>query len=145
VPDAAIVRTSLIVHLDRERPDSATAWIVDANRAGRTVTLFTDEIRSAVRLVDLTEVVVALAMMSAGERRGVWHVAGPERLSRADIGAVIADAFGLDPSLIAHAPSSSVAGPRPRDVSLIAERVRRELSWVPMPIATLPGHGQAQR
>jgi dTDP-4-dehydrorhamnose reductase len=119
--------------------------VVDANRAGRTVTLFTDEVRSAVRLVDLTDVVVELATMPAAARRGIWHVAGPERLSRAQIGAVIADAFDLDPSLIAHAPSSTVAGPRPKDVSLVAERVRRELSWAPMPIATLPGHGQAQR
>jgi dTDP-4-dehydrorhamnose reductase len=143
VPDATIVRTSLIVHLDPEMPDSATAWVVDANRDGRTVTLFTDEVRTAVRLVDLTAVVVELVDLDPSDRRGFWHVAGPERLSRADIGAVIATAFDLDRDLIAHAPSSSVAGPRPRDVSLSAARAAAELSVRPAPVATLPRHGQA--
>ena len=143
VPDATVVRTSLIVHLDPDQPDSATGWVVDANRDGREVTLFTDEVRTAVRLVDLTAVLVELVELDASSRRGFWHVAGPERLSRAEIGEVIAGAFDLDRSLIRHAPSSTVAGPRPRDVSLHAERVDAELSVRPAPIATLPRHGQA--
>jgi dTDP-4-dehydrorhamnose reductase len=143
VADATVVRTSLIVHLDADLPDSATAWVVDANRDGREVTLFTDEVRSAVRLVDLTAVLVELVGLDPAARRGIWHVAGPERLSRAEIGEVIAAAFDLDRSLIRHAPSSTVAGPRPRDVSLSAQRVAAELSVRPAAIATLPRHGQA--
>jgi dTDP-4-dehydrorhamnose reductase len=145
VPDAAIVRTSLIVHLDRDQPDSATAWVVDANRAGRPVTLFVDEVRTAVRLVDLVDVLVELAGRDCASRRGIWHVAGPDALSRAEIGEVIASVFDLDRSLIGHAPSSSVAGPRPRDVSLRAGRMAAELSVRPAPVATVPGHGEAHR
>lgn len=143
VPDATIVRTSLIAHLHPDTPDSATAWVVDANRAGRAVTLFTDEVRTAVRLVDLTAVLVELIALAPSARSGIWHVAGPERLSRADIGEVIATTFDLDRSLIAHAPSASVAGRRPRDVSLSAARAEARLSVRPAAIATLPGHGQA--
>jgi dTDP-4-dehydrorhamnose reductase len=145
VPDATIVRTSLIVHLDPEHPDSATAWVVDANREGREVTLFVDEVRTAVRLVDLVDVISELIGRDAAQRRGIWHVAGPDALSRADIGAVIAAAYDLDPTLIRHAPSGSVAGPRPRDVSLLAGRLAAELSVRPAPIATVPGHGEAHR
>jgi dTDP-4-dehydrorhamnose reductase len=145
VPDATVVRTSLIVHLDREHPDSATAWVVDANRAGRPVTLFVDEVRTAVRLVDLVAVLVELVDREPPARAGIWHVAGPDALSRAEIGAVIASAFDLDASLVRHAPSSSVAGPRPRDVSLRARRMAAELSVRPAPIATVPSHGEAHR
>jgi dTDP-4-dehydrorhamnose reductase len=145
VPDATIVRTSLIVHLDPLQPDSATAWVVDANRAGRAVTLFVDEVRTAVRLVDLVDVLVELAGRDRAARRGIWHVAGPDALSRAEIGDVLASAFDLDRSLIEHAPSSTVAGPRPRDVSLRAGRMATELSVRPAPIATVPDHGEAHR
>lgn len=143
LPGATVVRTSLIAHLDPAGPDSATAWVVDANRAGREVTLFTDEVRTVVRLVDLVEVLAGLVARSAPERGGIWHVAGPDRLSRADLGELIADVFGLDRSLIRHAPAASVPGPRPRDVSLLAGRVAHELSVVMHPVATVPGHGQA--
>lgn len=144
-PTAAVIRTSLIVHLAADGPDGATAWVVDANRRGERVTLFHDEYRTAVRLADLLDVLEALVELPVPQRGGVWHVAGPERLSRAELGAVIAGVFDLDPSLIDAASAAEMAAPRPRDVSLRGTRVRDELHLVALPVATVPVHGQAQR
>lgn len=145
LPAAAIVRPSLIVHLDPDGPDAATAWVVDANRRGDPVTLFHDEIRSAVRLVDLLDVLEALVALPADRRGGIWHVAGPQPMSRAELGRLITEIFELDPTLIRVASASTLASPRPRDVSLNADRVRGELHLVPLPVATVPVHGQANR
>jgi len=145
LPDAAVIRTSLIVHLDPSRPDGATAWVVDANRRGERVTLFEDEFRTAVRLVDLVDVLLALVERPSDRRRGIWHVAGPERLSRTELGAIVATAFDLDVALIDTASAATLSAPRPRDVSLSAARVRDELHLVALPVATVPSHGQAQR
>lgn len=145
LPAAAVVRTSLIAHLDPAGPDSATAWVVEANRRGEPVTLFHDEYRSVVRLVDLLDVLMAVVELPAEARSGHWHVAGPQRMSRAELGAVIAEVFGLDRSLIRTASADTVTASRPRDVTLSAERVRRELHLSPLPVATVPHHGQQQR
>ena len=51
VPEAAIVRTSLLCSLDP--PDPVTAWVIDALRSGDPVTLFTDEVRCPARVDDL--------------------------------------------------------------------------------------------
>lgn len=145
LPLAAVVRTSLIAHLDAEGPDSATAWVLDANRRGEPTTLFHDEYRTVVRLVDLLDVLVELVALPSDRRQGIWHVAGPERLSRVELGMIIAELFGLDPALMRAASASIIAAPRPRDVSLRADRVRDELHLVPLPVATVPSHGQQQR
>ena len=142
VPTAAIVRTALIAHLDIARPDSSTQWLLDAQRRGEEVTLFTDEIRSVVRLEDLVDVLARLAQSDPEVRRGVWHVGGPDRLSRWELGEIVAARFGLDRSLIRPGLAAALPGRRPRDVSLACDRLA-QLSVRPGPIDTVTDHGQA--
>ena len=144
VPGASVVRTALIAHLDRDEPDSGSRWLLEAQERGEIVTMFTDEIRSVVRLVDLVAVISVLAERDASERAGIWHVGGPDRLSRWDLGEIAVRRLGLDRSLIRAGSASTMGGPRPRDVSLSCERLA-QLSVLPQPIDTVADHGQANR
>jgi dTDP-4-dehydrorhamnose reductase len=120
LPQAALLRPSLIVSFTR--PDPATAWVERGLRAGGPVTLFTDEIRSAVRLDDLVNATWEIAAMPASGRAGVWHLGGDEAVSRLALGLLIARYHGLpaDPLLPALSPRG--AERRPRDTRLLSRR-----------------------
>ena len=124
VPDVCVTRTSLVVSLDPR--DAATAWFVDAARAGERPTVFTDEWRTPLRAADLAEALWALIAESRADRAGVWHLPGPEVLSRWQIAERVADALGLGP-LHEIARAGSIADhptPRCADLTLGSERPR---------------------
>jgi dTDP-4-dehydrorhamnose reductase len=85
-PDHVIVRTSLIYGL--EEMDRGTGWVVEALRRGQNVTLFVDQMRNPVWVRALSEACLELAEL---DYRGILHVAGAQRLSRADFGRRMLD------------------------------------------------------
>ena len=124
VPDGCITRTSLLVSLDPL--DAATAWLVDAVGAGERPALFSDEWRSPLRAADLAESLWALVAMSRTDRAGVWHLPGPEVLSRWQIAARVAEALGLGALHEVARPGSIADHPTPRcaDLTLRSDRHR---------------------
>jgi dTDP-4-dehydrorhamnose reductase len=132
LPDAAIVRTSLLVHSDP--PDHGAEWLTSALGRRERITLFDDEIRCPVMTADLAAALWELATLPAERRRGVWHVAGPAPMSRAELGALFIEHYGLDATTVDVVSQSSVPGPRPRDVRLSCERALRALSVRPRPV-----------
>ena len=91
-PDQVIVRTSLIYGL--KRMDRGTEWVQEALLAARPVTLFTNQFRNPVWADSLSAACLELAAM---DYCGVLHVAGRERLSRADFGLRLLDWWGIQP------------------------------------------------
>jgi dTDP-4-dehydrorhamnose reductase len=134
VPDAAVVRTSLVCRA--EPLDSTSAWVVDTLRAGEPITLFTDEIRCPIRVDDLAAMLWDVVAVPREERAGPWHLVGPDALSRHALGVLLAEAHGLDPSAISAAASHDQPAPRPRDLTLTS---RRPLPTRPRPVASLWG------
>jgi dTDP-4-dehydrorhamnose reductase len=101
----------------------------------RPVTLFTDEYRGPVRTEDLA---AALVELIEHDYQGVLHVAGPERLSRYELGLRIAAYHGRAPS--PGIVAGTVAGSglvRPRDCTLDITLARRILRT---PLRPLPVH-----
>lgn len=90
-PDHVIVRTSLIYGL--EKMDRGTAWIRDALRASQPVTLFTDQVRNPVWAISLSQACLELASLDCV---GVLHVAGGQRLSRAEFALRMLDWWGVE-------------------------------------------------
>lgn len=130
VPDAAIVRTSLV--LTPEALDPRTQFVADAVRAGRPVDLYEDEVRMPVHRDDLADALWRLVARDRGPRAGVWHLAGDVALSRFDLGQLVVAAVGGDPGLLRAVPSPrDTDDPRPRDLRLTCARARRELDWRP--------------
>jgi dTDP-4-dehydrorhamnose reductase len=132
VKNAVIVRTSLVTCFDP--PDPRTSPILDALLGRREpVTLFTDEYRCPVRVEDLAAALVELA---GNDFRGVLHVAGPERLSRYELGLRIAAFHRLDPHGAIRAALSADSGmARPRDCALRTDLAQNVLRT---PLRNLP-------
>jgi dTDP-4-dehydrorhamnose reductase len=119
VPDAAVVRTSLLVRADP--PDPASARLLDGLRSGAPMTLFTDELRMPIAVEDLAEALWMLLGRPASEVAGPWHIVGPQVVSRHTLGVLLARRHGLEPDF-PTASSRSHPQPRPRDLRLSTER-----------------------
>ncbi len=113
-----IVRSALMYGISRNGTHCFAEEILDSLRRGQEVRLFQDEFRSPLYVGNLCEVLVELA--GRDDLQGLFHSAGPERLSRFDFGLRLADVFGLNKALLV--PITQDQFPfedfRPRDCSL---------------------------
>lgn len=135
VPDAVIIRTSLVLADDGS--DSTSSWAITTLRDGGRVTFFHDEYRTPIPVDDLAAQTWEIAVMGRDQRSGVWHLGGVDRMSRLELGRLLCARFGLDPMLIDIATSAEMGEPRPRDVSLLSTRARRQLSVVPRRLGSI--------
>ncbi len=122
-PDAALVRTSLICRL--RPPDPISAWIIDSVQQGQPITLFTDEIRSPVWVQDLAASLIELATLPFA---GILNVAGPQPLSRYEMGLRLTRHLGLDGRGLTAGSSLASGLQRPRNCTLemsLAQRLLR--------------------
>jgi dTDP-4-dehydrorhamnose reductase len=131
VDDACITRTSLVVSMDP--PDSGTRWLFEAVREGRRPTLFHDEIRCPLRAVDLAASIWALVGRDRPDRAGIWHLPGPEPISRLELGRRLLRAGDVDPGLAREASLRDHPSPRPRDLTLVSSRPRPGPAPAPVP------------
>lgn len=116
-PSAALIRTSLIIGDNRSKQITLALDLATGRRDG---SLFTDEFRCPVAVQDLASAVLDLA---AGDYAGLINVAGPQAMSRAEMGRLVARRHGLDPYRI---PTCTIAegglGARPANVVLDSSR-----------------------
>ncbi len=121
-PQAAIVRTSLI--LSHDPPDQHTRMILDIAAGRRQDRLFTDEYRCPVAVEDLAAAVLELL---ANGHAGVINVAGPDAVSRHELGVLVATTYGLSPLTLPTATVAASALHRPADIRLDSALARRLL------------------
>lgn len=125
-----VVRTSLNGGVSRAgnrgfNEDLRFAW-----QAGRSVTLFTDEFRCPIFAGETARAVWELVNQ---ERSGLFHVAGAEKLSRWQIGELIAARWPqLNPKITMGLAANFPGPPRALDTSLNITKVQGVLS-VPLP------------
>jgi dTDP-4-dehydrorhamnose reductase len=122
-PGGVVVRVSLLFGPTRSGRPAFFDEQAAALREGRPVTLFHDEWRTPLALSAAARGLLAVA--SSGYT-GLWHMGGPERMSRLEMGRRLAACLGLDPAAIVPASreSAPAAEPRPRDTSLDSSRWR---------------------
>jgi dTDP-4-dehydrorhamnose reductase len=87
-------------------------------------TLFDDDVRCPVHVDDLAAALLELAFSDAA---GVRHVAGPDALSRLEIGQLIARREGADPSVLHRGSRREARVPGPLDVRLDGTWTRSRL------------------
>lgn len=121
LPSAAVARTSLIIG----RGGSVHERMVHALAAGtRDGVLFTDDIRCPVHVTDLAAALLKLALSDAA---GVFHLAGPDAISRHDLGVLIARRDGLDAGRLPAGRRADVPLPGPLDVRLDSRATQERL------------------
>lgn len=104
-------------------------WLIRGLQAG-ACELFVDEYRSPVFAADLAQLIESVMITRRG---GIWHAAGPERLSRFEIGQRVAEILGLTSAELrpASLKEAHLEAPRPADVSLDISKARSELGFNP--------------
>lgn len=117
-PDAAIVRTSLIIGAE---PYKHVQMVLDMLHGKRSDALFTDEVRCPVHVGDLAAAVLELAALRYA---GVLNVAGADALSRYDLGVLLARHWGEDARTLRGITTIESGLRRPTDVRLDSTRAR---------------------
>ncbi|MGI5522002.1 sugar nucleotide-binding protein [Micromonospora sp. CA-259024] len=112
-PGAVLVRTSLILG-----EGSKQIQLCRDALAGR-VTLFTDMIRCPVDVTDLADAVLELV---DGDHAGPLNVAGTDAVSRAELGLLVAERFGLDAAGLKTTTSAAAGQAGPTEVRLDCTR-----------------------
>ncbi|WP_086823707.1 sugar nucleotide-binding protein [Streptomyces sp. NRRL B-24572] len=121
-PCAVVARTSLIIG-DR---GSAHERIVHELAVGtREGALFTDDVRCPVHVTDLA---AALWELASSDATGVFHLAGPDAVSRHALGVLVARRDGLDPALLPAGRRTDSTLPGALDVRLDSRATQRRLS-----------------
>ncbi len=134
---AVVIRTSLLVGESgiMLRP----AFECESFMRGQSVELYRDEWRSPSHVDDVARAAWDLCSL---EVSGVFHVAGPERLTRLELGRLLCDLFHFDPALIREADRPAA---RPRDTSLDSRRTASLLGWAPRALSALTRHPAGAR
>lgn len=129
-PRHTVIRTSLNGGLSPSGGRGFNEEIRRAWQANQTLRLFTDEFRCPIPAVVTARAVWELAALN---QPGLYHLAGAERLSRWEIGKLLAVRWPdlhpkFDPGLV----QEYLGAPRPPDLSLNCAKVQKLLSF-PLP------------
>ena len=126
----AVVRTSLNGGVSPTGDRGFNEEMRRMFRAGQVLNLFTDEFRSPLPAVVTARAVWELAAQGV---RGIYHVAGRQRLSRWEIGRLIAARCPeLQPQLRAGSLKEYRGAPRAPDTTLDCTNAQQRLSF-PLP------------
>jgi len=124
--DFFIARTSVLYGLYPRRLNFAT-WVIESLRQGKSIQVVDDHFNSPTLADNLAQ-----ALLEAAEKdlKGLYHMAGSERISRYDFSVKIAETFGLDSTHIKPIKMSELkawVARRPRDSSLNIEKAQKIL------------------
>lgn len=126
-PAHTVLRTSLNAGRSPTGNRSLTETMTRAWEHGETLRLFTDEFRSPIPVEATARAAWELVQHHA---TGLYHVAGTERLSRWEIGQIVAAAH---PNLNCRMQPASIrdypGAPRPADTTLDCTKVQASLSF----------------
>jgi len=129
-PQHTVVRTSLNGGTSRAGNRGFNEKLLLAGQAGQMMNLFTDEFRCPIFAGETARAVWELVNQ---ERTGLFHVAGAEKLSRWQIGQLIAARWPqLNPKITPGSAENFPGPPRALDTSLNITKIQKVLS-VPLP------------
>jgi dTDP-4-dehydrorhamnose reductase len=105
--------------------------LVASLRSGEAATLPIDQVATPTYADDLALASIEIARMGT---RGLWHVAGPDLLSRAEFGHMVARVFQLNGALLKEVTTASLAqaAPRPLRGGLLCGRYIQQVGGPPV-------------
>lgn len=114
------------------RPDFVK-WVIESLHDGKTIRIVTDQIGNPTYVDDL---VAAISSIVEFKKEGIYHIGGPEFLSRFDFTLRIAEYFNLDKKLIQPILTKDLnqSAPRPLKSGLITLKAETELGFKPTSI-----------
>jgi dTDP-4-dehydrorhamnose reductase len=127
---AAVVRVALLIGAVHGRQSSASEAVAWGLGQRKTLRLFTDQYRTPI---DPESVGQAIAALLHRHATGTFHLGGPERISRYEMGLRTAALLGVRPTGIEAVRQADVTfdAPRALDASMDSSRARTLLGWEP--------------
>lgn len=126
-PEHTVLRTSLNFGHSPTGDRAFNEQMLAALNRGETLKLFIDEFRCPIPAIETARVVWELA---ARNQPGLYHVAGSERLSRWQIGQLLAEHWKMPKSRMEPMSMHDFRGlPRSPDTSLNCAKVQKLLSF----------------
>jgi dTDP-4-dehydrorhamnose reductase len=126
-PNHTIIRTSLNGGTSPTGDRGFNEQMRRAWQAGQTLNLFTDEFRSPIPAAVTARAIWELAALN---KPGLYHVAGSERLSRWQIGQLLAARWPeLEPRIVPGSLKAYAGAPRAPDTSLNCAKTQELLSF----------------
>jgi len=126
-PQHCIVRLSLTGGTSPKGDRGFNEEIKNAWRQGKTLNLFNDEFRCPTAAPIIVKAVWELATRGAV---GTFHLCGAEKLSRYQIGRLLAAKHPeLNPKIVAGSRKDYIGAPRPADTAMDCSKVQRLLSF----------------
>ncbi len=130
-----IVRPILMYGWNHEvtRPNPAT-WIYERLMRGETVSMVTDVRENPLYNISCGH---ALWTVIAQRPSGIFHLAGRDEVNRFEFALAVAEAFGLDQSLLKPVTSTAFPGiaARPKNTAFVTARMESELGVKPMALS----------
>jgi dTDP-4-dehydrorhamnose reductase len=132
--DTVILRLALMYGWGTSTRLNFVDWLVQRLRAGQEVSLFVDQYRTPLYVVQASEVIGRLIDMP--EVRGTFNLGGGERLNRYAFGLRFCEVFDLSKALLRPTEMSSIAGraARPRDCSMNSAKISTQLQIMPLTV-----------
>lgn len=129
--DALVCRLPLMLGVGGDGAAGFSAQMLSSIRHGRPLKLFTDEFRTPVTFRDAAQGLLSMA----GSVRGRLHLGGRSRVSRYDLGLLMAKQMGIAPTMIepVRLESLDTGTPRSPDCSLLSDRAYA-LGYDPAPL-----------
>lgn len=129
-PQSCLLRISLPMGISYNGHAGAIDWIQSRFQKSRPATLYFDEIRTPTYTDCLNRLFETLL---AGDISGLYHAGGPRRLSLYQIAQIVNRIGGYDPALLMGCPrlQAGPIPPRAGDVSLVSDKLVRELGYEP--------------
>jgi dTDP-4-dehydrorhamnose reductase len=129
--DCLIVRTILSLGwpILGQRPNPLT-FVIENLRQNRPIKLVADVFENPISALSVADCFWSLLHANC---IGTFHVGGSDRVSRVELGKLIAERFDLDVNLISEASSDDFAhlAPRPPDTTLNTSKTQAACDWEP--------------
>ncbi len=128
----SIVRPILMYgwNLDVERKNPVT-WLVDLLKENKPVNIVSDIFCNPLYAKDCADVIWKIIEL---DKKGIFHVAGEDEISRYDFACLTAEVFGLNKDLITPVKNSFFKGiaPRPVNTTYCIDKIKKELNIFPL-------------
>jgi len=127
----AIVRTIVVYGYGIDIKQNFPLWVLESLKAGKTIRCADDQITNPTYVGDLAQSLVRIMEL---DRAGIFHVSGADAVSRFSFARHVAEAFGLDASLIHPIKNAELhqTARRPLHTTFITEKAERELGIKPL-------------
>jgi len=134
LPDGVILRVSLMYGWGNGIHGCFTDWMLSTLEKKEKLHLFTDQYRTPTFVND--SVIGFIKVAEDPQATGIFHLAGPERVSRFEFGRVFLNTFGFPDDLIQQVKQDEISAlvPRPKDSSLSIRKFQEHYHFTPQGI-----------